>query len=407
MIGTRWATLALAVALSVPAAAWSVEPSAAIQARLDSRLSEGEMRDLAVIAQEDSVPLIEANESLSWQNEVAVAATGIEDAYPASYAGAEITSTTPPQVQVRFKSTVPDDVMSFFASVPGSVVITLVGDEKLSQSEVGLLVQEAHQTALSAGEFSTMASEFDSISEMVFISATPSQESKATLSELTAAVESKLRSSRLPNANVRINEGPSATDDSRYGGGWLENSSSNGTLACTAGFNVTNSSGSQTGIATAGHCSNSLTHENVSGNAEYPIAFKDDYVGTYGDFQWGTTTDSEPDDFYYNTGVRRDVSSIASPLVNQRLCLFGQKTKAHCAEVENNNICSTTSAGTACNLTRMKNDLAEGGDSGGPWYYGNTAYGFHKGSVSTALGTRDVFSKATLIDEAMNVYIRQ
>lgn len=101
-----------------------------------------------------------------------------------------------------------------------------------------------------------------------------------------------------------------------------------------------------------------------------------------------------------------DPAARISAALDVDLCRYGHSSGAQCAEVENNNICSTTSSGTACNLTRMKNDEASGGDSGGPWYYGNTAYGFHKGAVGTLLGSRDVFSKATLIDDALGVSVR-
>lgn len=40
----------------------------------------------------------------------------------------------------------------------------------------------------------------------------------------------------------------------------------------------------------------------------------------------------------------------------------------------------------------MHNREADSGDSGGPWFYGNTAYGIHSGYKSIWGFTRDVFT---------------
>lgn len=57
---------------------------------------------------------------------------------------------------------------------------------------------------------------------------------------------------------------------------------------------------------------------------------------------------------------------------------------------------------TACRLVRTDSDISDGGDSGGPWYYGNTAYGIHWGVFGTWLGDRSAFSRAAYVDEALN-----
>jgi hypothetical protein len=59
----------------------------------------------------------------------------------------------------------------------------------------------------------------------------------------------------------------------------------------------------------------------------------------------------------------------------------------------------------------MNDDEADVGDSGGPWYYGQTAYGYHQGSVGLGCGflglfSCDVWSRASYIDEALNVSVR-
>ena len=61
-----------------------------------------------------------------------------------------------------------------------------------------------------------------------------------------------------------------------------------------------------------------------------------------------------------------------------------------------------------CNLVQMGARLSADGDSGGPVYWGSTAYGLHQGWMWDPVWpfTRDVFSRADRIDDALGyVYI--
>lgn len=63
--------------------------------------------------------------------------------------------------------------------------------------------------------------------------------------------------------------------------------------------------------------------------------------------------------------------------------------------------------GSACNLVEMGERSAAGGDSGGPVYWGNTAYGLHQGGIYDPVWSfdRDVFARADRIDNALGIYI--
>lgn len=362
-------------------------------------LSEKETRNLKAIAGAEDAQQVDAATRYAWQNDVAVAATELETRFPDAYAGTEIISNDPPSAVIRFKGAVPSVAADLFSHVSPGVQIKIEGSEPLSQTEINRLVEQVTRLAWKASGATSLATDYERATGRVTVTASVGPNEQKQVSRVANRISESLERSGVHNVRV-VTVPDAAIDEARNGGGRLEVGGGAG-LECTAGFNVINAAGTSSGIATAGHCSNSLTHENISGQTEYAVSYVAGHVGTYGDFQWGVTSDTEIDDFFYNAGVLRDVSSVASPIVNQYLCRYGQTTGAQCAEVENNNICSTTSSGTACNLTRMKNDEASGGDSGGPWYYGNTAYGFHRGSVGTILGSRDVFSKATLIDEAL------
>ena len=62
--------------------------------------------------------------------------------------------------------------------------------------------------------------------------------------------------------------------------------------------------------------------------------------------------------------------------------------------------------GSNCNLVQMRSHLSASGDSGGPVYWGNTAYGLHQGKAYDPWPfSRGVFSRADRIDDALGISI--
>jgi len=67
------------------------------------------------------------------------------------------------------------------------------------------------------------------------------------------------------------------------------------------------------------------------------------------------------------------------------------------------NVCGWNS----CNLVQMDAGRAVPGDSGGPYYWGGTAYGLHTGFHYDPIPpfSRDLFSRADRIDDALGVSV--
>lgn len=149
-------------------------------------------------------------------------------------------------------------------------------------------------------------------------------------------------------------------------------------------------SGSTRGLSAAAHCpDNGLRYVDTSNTLTYRAA----HQAVWGDVQWHTTATYVSDDFYYNFGALRDTAAVSFANPGARLCRFGKTTGAHCNYVLYLNRCLNG----ACHLTQAEINTAEPGDSGGPWYYGGTAYGIHTGEVEG----RDVFTPTTYFDEAI------
>lgn len=372
--------------------------------------------DLTAIAEERGVSVAEAAALVDWQNEFAIAATAIEEKFPGSFTDAEIISEQPAVARIRFKGEVPAGVKDLLADLPDNIEVELLGGEKRSAEEINSLVITAHEQAERRNPgIGDHVTEYNhstgSITMVAQSTGLPSQRTVASGAvESRASTERRLSAALSTDVDIPVSLdlifGPVAGKEARYGGGRLEKNGRSA-LACTAGFNVQRHG--TTGIATAGHCPNGLTHENTSGYDEYTVYFEDEYTGKWGDFQWGTTTDTEVARFYASYSSTRIVTSVANPTKGQTLCRFGHKTGYECGTVASTSgTCITTNGKKACHLVRMKEDEAEGGDSGGPWFYNYAAYGFHTGWTTCGAlwsSTCDVWSRATLIDDALGVYV--
>lgn len=155
---------------------------------------------------------------------------------------------------------------------------------------------------------------------------------------------------------------------------------------CTAGFMVTD--GARTGLATAAHCPDVLTYTAADGT-KMELPFVGQWGWSFQDVQVNLAPSDEPPLFYLD----RDRKAARAP-AGQRsraatragdwVCHVGQRTGYSCAEVELTDysppgeLCGgpcaptwVTVAGPACG----------GGDSGGPVFSGDVAYGIMKGGT--------------------------
>jgi hypothetical protein len=141
---------------------------------------------------------------------------------------------------------------------------------------------------------------------------------------------------------------------------------------CTSGFTVRNSAGTR-GISTAGHCPNA---QSLGG---YALTLRGEaYSGSY-DIQWHNASGhTYPNTIKVSSGTRSitGTRSRTSQTVGSQVCKQGMTTGYTCGTISTISYC----ASGACTWVRVAGNgtnLSEGGDSGGPWFSGNTAYGSH------------------------------
>lgn len=158
---------------------------------------------------------------------------------------------------------------------------------------------------------------------------------------------------------------------------------------CTSGFSVKNSSGTK-GITTAAHCDSNPIISYQGTNLPFQAAAEG---GQY-DVQWRTAPGFTVRNLMNDGTYYRYVYSTKhrnNQMMNEYICKRGKETGFGCGNIINKNhqpACVTKPDGTIICFTstfiRVHRDgvnLSSGGDSGGPWFSGNTAYGIMRGSL--------------------------
>ncbi len=166
---------------------------------------------------------------------------------------------------------------------------------------------------------------------------------------------------------------------------------------CTSGFAVKNASGTQ-GITTAGHCRNAQSR---SGTA---LTLVEEWDGGSYDLQWHTGPNTHTvrnlayngtNHLYINSGRHwRDQSA------GDYVCKYGKITRYDCGEIETKYYRLPGNRGNIWVLVRNvagdSSDLAERGDSGGPFFDGNVAVGVLTHGVDA---TKAIYMAFNLIED--------
>jgi hypothetical protein len=160
---------------------------------------------------------------------------------------------------------------------------------------------------------------------------------------------------------------------------------------CTTAFVVTD--GTRNGVATAAHCPDELTYYDLD-EVEVPLAFAGQWGLGYHDVQINLSADATQPLFYANRGAgslrqlatwRNRDSTRAGDFV----CHYGESSGYSCAEVELTDYAPPGAlCGGPCSPTwvTVKGPNCIPGDSGGPVFSGDVAFGIAKGINRTAGG---------------------
>lgn len=184
-------------------------------------------------------------------------------------------------------------------------------------------------------------------------------------------------------------------------GGGILGMSGSSTVRCSSSFSALNQTTNHSGVLTAGHCYNDANrarnddHSSTGGATWDVLAW---YYGGLGDAAFGKTFHPEISSFYYDHGNSiRTVTAVGYPVVGNTLYGFGQNGNGPTgfnrgwAIVE----CTPCARDVQFVATSMDRGVLGDGDSGGPWYFGTTAYGIHSG------GAPDFFTPIAEVSRAL------
>lgn len=371
---------------------------------IDDPVSEAELHSLQTLASQSGISLQAAIDRYAWNDNFALAVARIREAFPGAFTDAEIVDAA--HAWVAFAGSAPEaarDMIEAFGTTHG-VSVDVRTNLGFTEVELQNAIETVHFAVLESPEVRDASTSFDvetgRITTTVVLESTVSDSVLDDLQvvatqNLIGAAGAGIRDS-ITISVVRSNRQVLGGDESNS-----EHLGGEGIIRCTTGFGTKTSTGVR-GISTAGHCDDPQIDDGST------LTFKAAHEGTHGDFQWHTGPKTHRDDFYSgsssSTEVNRwDVSSVGSPVVGQSLCRNGVTSHRDCQEVRKLNVC----AGGECNLVQMGAHLSAGGDSGGPVFWGNTAYGIHKGWMYDPFWPfdREVFSRADRIDNALGIFI--
>jgi len=194
----------------------------------------------------------------------------------------------------------------------------------------------------------------------------------------------------------------------------LENRGGRHLTSCTSGFTVT--SGSLNGFLTAGHCGSTQNYMWWSDGSWHSTTFQKQEWDPSMDAQWHSVSPTVQEVvglFHIDTSNTRPQKAyvVGNALVGSAVCRWGTRSmQPACFTITNVNyqIPGVMEDGSnrpyAAVYTRIALNSYKScpGDSGGPWFYNNTAYGLHLGSTSGCTTNANTYAYFTPISTVLN-----
>ena len=356
-----------------------------------------ELDDLQFLADAKGITLDEAIARYAWRDDFSKMVSAIEDDDPDSIAGAASTSGS--TATIRFSGLISADAQraidDFEAKNP-SLTISKQTNLGYSERESEEAVVGAYYAVMAERGVKDGTAHFEGeTNEIVIFAKMETPPSDAEKARLERAAEQGAKESTRPNITdsltislsvVQRNLGGLDSGSEHMGGEELG--------SCTSGFNV--KVNGVRGITTAAHCPDNLSDD---GNA---LTYQDAHHENYGDIQWHTGPDTMGHNFYAGSisvleRNQRSVTDVGHARVGDPLFRNGRISYRDCQDVRQVNVCAVW----VCRLVSMEHYYAADGDSGSPVYWGNTAYGVHRGKTWN-FGWREIFSQARYFDDAIS-----
>ncbi|MCF6473491.1 hypothetical protein FAF44_34655 [Nonomuraea sp. MG754425] len=346
-------------------------------------LEVSELEDLRYLAKLDGTGLAEAIDRHGWQSDYMEIREKLRESFPAEFAGAERESDGS-GVWFGFKDEVPDEAVRLARTLP--VTVRLQGGQGFSETEIAqaktLVHADINKRAGVAGNATSYDVRTGAINVEVEYAATARSAEQPEALATVAATAVPL-AGRM-HVNVTKADLDSGDEDKIVRGGAHFDD-------CTTGFILRGiPSPHHKRVATAGHCGKPKSYRYYQNHSSDGGATSTKrmwwHYGKWGDLAYYTTgayTGSPT--FYSAWHTKRSVTSRSGrPSVGDYVCHFGKSSGRSCSYVHISDLDYSGVEGRVV----VRDYVSEGGDSGGPWYYGNKAIGIHSGWKSSFTGRR-------------------
>lgn len=345
-------------------------------------MSADAIEDMRQLANQKGIRLSDAIDEYGWHNSFSLIVRAVQEAFPQHYSGARIEDHGSSRGWIAFASTTPPAAIDILRASPVPVEVR----EHCGHSEAELKrrLEQVHYAVLGHADVADASSGYDIETGKitVLVEASANSRGRIDLTEIVATLPPG--ADRLPVEIQVVDELKGGDDISIYGGRAIS--------TCTTGFNVVGSN--YRGTTTAAHCSNSQSY------AGYALTFVSEHSGNYGDVQVHKLSGHTFPNVFTANGGNRAVNGVGAAIENQQMCLNGKSSGYHCDSVYQLNHCN----GDRCGLVAMQNRVAAGGDSGGPWFSNNHAYGIHQG-YKYWFGNRDLYTPVVYLPTSLGVSV--
>ena len=349
-------TLLMVPAIAV-AVAWVARPEGATAYELgglehDARVltTEGtQTTDTQWYADHYGVTLDEATRRLALGSEISTLQSKLRRDESESFAGLWIEHTPEYKVVVRFTANGNETIQPYVQNGPLSQMV----EARMADLSEAALIESQH-TAVS-------------LADELGIDKDSSVDIRNNRVELNVVDQADLQS-KLDSRGLSLPTGVSVVEVESLSnptadifGGKTLTYQGNPPRECTSGFSVTD--GTNEGVTTAGHCKNALSYNGTS------LTFESGTSGGTYDIQWHSTTSFTVRNLVYdgtNNRYIHDEELRADQYVGQNVCMYGITSGGNCGEI----------LSTTFDLVNIETDISvAGGDSGGPFFWNNTAFG--------------------------------
>lgn len=358
--------VALALVLCTPASATTVADQTADPVAAES------------YAAEFRVSLAEANRRLGLQDQLRQLRIRLAEIGGPRFAGAWLEHVPEFRIVVRFVGKSPVEAATVLASsAPIPVRIELGADRTYDELLAGLRRLEE----LLAVERPSARLALD-VQQAQVVVTTSSQIDAATVERYGAVAQVSVATA------IEYGEGERLVG-ATYGGMRIRFQGSSSYTLCTTGFTVQGGSG-ELGVTSAAHCGDdvgsfsNITYSDLKNNTSYRVYYKNKVNDADQDIVWASETLHPVFARFWIGGSLRDVTGIAySGMLGDWVCHYGITTGNSCGSVVN----EWFDPGNKCGVSGTDNCAAEwikvagsqlacyGGDSGGPLYHNEIAYG--------------------------------